>query len=233
MKDNIPVPAKPWMPHPRRDKVEIGNSGSRLTVKSSRSEVEGQRGPEVNEMTHATIRATVLCFCLGLVCSVATQPEDKQKGKLVGESKSWRVEVVSAEYGLPGEEIPWDRGTYFRPRGKNECFLFLKLHLEYKGPNGDVLGPRVTLVNDRDEKFSNSGNLKSLGAIKMDMVEWLMSPTHNDPKELKTLALKTGEKVANPWLEFLIVIPIGSKDLRLIFGGEEISGIVVNPTKAK
>lgn len=184
-------------------------------------------------MTHATTPATVLCFCLALVSSVAAQPENKQKGKLVGESKSWRVEVVSAEYGLPGEEIPWDRGHYFSSLGENECFLFLKLHFEYKGPNGDVPGPRVTLVNHSDEKFSNSGNLQTLETINMDMIEWLMSATHNDPQELKTLALKTGETFGNPWLEFLIVIPTGSKDLRLIFGGEEIRRIVVNPTKAK
>lgn len=184
-------------------------------------------------MRHATTPAAVFCLCLALVSSVAAQPKATQKGKLVGESKSWKVEVISAEYGLPGEEIPWDRGKYFSSLGENECFLFLKLHFEYKGPNGDVPGPRVTLVNDRDEKFSNSGNLTTPDTINMDMIKWFMSATYDDPKELKTLPLKTGEKFGNPWLEFLMVIPIGSKDLRLIFGGEQIPGIAVNPTKAK
>ena len=184
-------------------------------------------------MRHAKTPATVMYLLLAFVSCVAAQPEANQKEKAVGESKSWKVEVVSAEYGLPGEEIPWDPGKYFNWLGENQCFLFLKLHFEYKGPDGDVPGPRVTLVNEKDEKFSNSGNLSGRGLLTEGLTEWIFSATYSDPKELKTRALKAGDKFGDPWLEFLIVIPTGSKNLRLVFGGEEISGIVVNPTKVK
>ncbi len=175
-------------------------------------------------MRHAMTAVMVPCF---FVTCVAAQPRG------LGESKSWKVTVVSAEYGLPGEEIPWEPGKYFVGLGENQCFLFLKLHFEYKGPDGAVPGPRVTLVNEKDEKFSNWGNLRSQGILKEALSEWIFSATYSDPKELKTRSLKTGEAFGDPWLEFLIVIPRGSKNLRIVFGGEEIPGIVVNPTKVK
>jgi hypothetical protein len=185
------------------------------------------------KMTYSIKTATVLCFCLTLASSVTAQPATEQKGKLVGENKNWKVEVVSAEYGLPYEKIPWDSTKQFGPLGENKCYLFLKLHFEYKGPSGDVPGPRVTLVNEKNEKFSNSGNLSASDTESFEKFDWLMSATHDDPKEHKTISLKTGDTTGNPWIEFLIVLPTGSKDLRLIFGGEEIAGIAVNPTKLK
>lgn len=184
-------------------------------------------------MTRATRAATVLCLCIALVCSFEAQTEDKQKERLTGESKSWKVEVVSAEYGLPGEKIPWEPSHTFAWLEADRAYLFLKLRFEYKGPNADVGGPRVTLVNEKDQKFSNSGNLSVTDEVFDDeMLRWLMSATYPDPKEHKTRSVKTGDRFGK-WVEFLIIIPRDAKDLRLIFGGEELSPIRVNPTKLK
>ena len=186
-------------------------------------------------MIKTTTLAAVLFLAMAFVAGITTNLVNAQEGNLIGESKSWKITVVSAEYGLPYEEIPWDKPKRFAPLGENQCFLFLKLSFEYRGPSGDVAGPRVTLMNDKNETFSNSGNLNfsATDTFNWQMLDWIMSATHPDPKDLKTMSLKTGDTCGAPWIEFLIVLPTGSKDLRLSFGGEEIPGIAVTPTKLK
>ncbi|MBI2957065.1 MAG: hypothetical protein HYY26_07125 [Acidobacteria bacterium] len=191
-------------------------------------------------MSRSSLSVAVACFLLTLLSYGAPDQERTPEKQTAGESKNWKVVVVSAECRLAGEQSPWhpqgERISWDAVR-ENHCLLFLHLVIQYKGPNGTVSAPRVTLATGKGEKFHNFGNLHMVGddptVEPFEVVEWLMSATYADEKEHKTLPLITGQKFGSPYLGFLLEIPKDAQALRLVFGGEEIPGIIIRPTKAK
>ena len=169
------------------------------------------------------------CF-VSLVSPGGAQTENRTGKNIGGQGKHWRVEVVSAIRKTQAQLNPDypdnDPPVYEAKNG----LLILRLQFEYLGPSGQVPAPNVTVVDERGKKFSIFGNLTLQGLSELDLMDWLLSATHTTPE---THTLKQGDKIGKPYVQYYLEIPNEAKKLKLVFGGEEIPGLVITPTDFK
>ena len=155
------------------------------------------------------------------------QPSTEQGKGAGGESKTWRVVVVSAEkYTLALPDID----QYGPPA--DEFNLVLKLAIEYVGPDADISAPEVAVVDDKGKEYRMRGTVEMAVADSADMkvVGWLLSATHRQPDNLP---LKTGQKVGpkSPVTYYFAGIPKDSQEIKLRFG--DVPAFTIRLTQMK
>jgi len=175
-----------------------------------------------------------LCDCIEAAPQKTTTPQpqaasrprpstDQGKGA-GGESKTWRVVVVSAErytWALPGID------EYGPPA--DEFNLVLKLAIEYVGPDAEVRAPYVAVLDGKGKEHTMRAAV-TVASSDLNALDWFMSAADSQPH---TLPAKTGQRFGTkaPVTYYLWGIPKDSGDIKLRFG--DVPAFAIRPTQMK
>lgn len=166
--------------------------------------------------------------------ATSSQSQKTQEVRVTGESKNWKIAIVSANLY---RKIRLETST---PEEWQRCNLRVSLQIEYLGADGDVAAPGVRVLNGQNVMQSRLA-MVTVDNSEFETRDWLFSNRLPGPRK-KTRHLKTGDKfgMKQPVTYCIEVMPVGSGEeeftlkfgeLELVF--EDIPPINLKPTEIK
>lgn len=171
-------------------------------------------------MRYLVLLVVFIAFCLVTLKTPKAQQQEKaskqsSEVESKSEGKNWKVALISVEKNHKPDTTVGEPD--FSKDTQEYRMIRLTLRFEYIGPEGEIVAPTITLLDNKEQKYDMRRHLRSApdglpGGPAT--ASWIIFPTMGIKEKRLT---KTGEKFG-PWVMLYFEIPKSITELKLVFG---------------